>query len=171
MEEFIQHTIYHFGRLQRRNGEISRIEVGEGFFTKDAATGQWSFHTYVRDRLGSVVAVTDRDGAVEQHTLYFASGLPVVYDDDPARPVNNRLHTGKEYLSFEGLHWYDNHARIYDPLLMRFTSHDPLAAQSPSVSPYAYCNNNPINLIDPTGCIVEDPDGIFNTRKNMCKIN
>ena len=92
MEEFIQHTIYHFGRLQRRNGEISRIEVGEGFFTKDAATGQWSFHTYVRDRLGSVVAVTDRDGAVEQHTLYFASGLPVVYDDDPARPVQPSAH-------------------------------------------------------------------------------
>ena len=144
-------TTEYFGRLQRRNGEISRIEVGEGFFTKDAVTGQWSFHTYVRDRLGSVVAVTDRNGAVEQHTLYFASGLPVVYDGDPARPVNNRLHTGKEYLSFEGLHWYDNYARMYDPLLMRFTTPDPLAAQFPSVSPYAYCNNNPVNRIDPTG--------------------
>ena len=107
----------------------------------------------------------------ERYNLYFVAGLSAVYDSDPARPVNNRLHTGKEYLSFEGLHWYDNYARMYDPLLMRFTSPDPLAAQFPSVSPYAYCNNNPINLIDPTGCIVEDPDGIFNTRKNMCKIN
>ena len=44
---------------------------------------------------------------VEQYTLYFASGLPVVYDSDVARPVNSRLHTGKE-------------ARMYDPLLMRF---------------------------------------------------
>ena len=35
---------------------------------------------------------------VEQYTLYFASGLPVVYDSDVARPVNSRLHTGKEYL-------------------------------------------------------------------------
>ena len=50
----------------------------------------------------------------------YTSGLPVVYDSDVTRPVNNRLHTGKEYLSFEGLHWYDNHARMYDPLLMRF---------------------------------------------------
>ena len=88
---------------------------------------------------------------VEQYTLYFASGLPVVYDSDVARPVNSRLHTGKEYLSFEGLHWYDNHARTYDPLLMRFTTPDPLAAQFPSVSPYAYCNNNPVNFIDPDG--------------------
>lgn len=109
--------------------------------------------------------VQHRPNRRERYNLYFASGLPVVYDSDVTRPVNNRLHIGKEYLSFEGLHWYDNHARIYDPLLMRFTTPDPLAAQSPSVSPYAYCNNNPINLIDPTGCIVEDPDGIFNTQK------
>lgn len=61
-------------------------------------------HSYIKDRLGSVVAVTGKNGAIEQHTLYFASGLPVVYDGDPAQPVNNRLHTGKEYLPFEGLH-------------------------------------------------------------------
>ena len=91
---------------------------------------------------------------VGQYTLYFASGLPVVYDSDVTRPVNSRLHTGKEYLSFEGLHWYDNHARMYDPLLMRFTTPDPLAAQFPSVSPYAYCNNNPVNFIDPDGRLV-----------------
>lgn len=109
--------------------------------------------------------VQHRQNRRERYNLYFAWGLPVVYDSDVTRPVNNRLHIGKEYLSFEGLHWYDNHARIYDPLLMRFTTPDPLAAQFPSVSPYAYCNNNPINLIDPTGCIVEDPDGIFNTQK------
>ena len=141
----------YFGRLQRRNGEISRVDVGEGFFTKDPETGQWSSHSYIKDRLGSVVAVTGNNSAVEQYTLYFASGLPVVYDSDVTRPVNNRLHTGKEYLSFEGLHWYDNEARMYDPLLMRFTTPDPLAAQFPSVSPYAYCNNNPVNRIDPTG--------------------
>ena len=146
------HTITeYFGRLQRRNGEISRVDVGEGFFTKDPETGQWSSHSYIKDRLGSVVAVTGNNSAVEQYTLYFASGLPVVYDSDVTRPVNSRLHTGKEYLSFEGLHWYDNHARMYDPLLMRFTTPDPLAEQFPSVSPYAYCNNNPVNFIDPDG--------------------
>ena len=58
----------------------------------------------------------------ERYNLYFAAGLSAVYDSDPARPVNNRLHMGKEYLSFEGLHWYDNHARMYDLLLMRFLS-------------------------------------------------
>ena len=95
--------------------------------------------------------VQHRPNRRERYNLYFAAGLPVVYDSDVTRPVNSRLHTGKEYLSFEGLHWYDNHARTYDPLLMRFTTPDPLAAQFPSVSPYAYCNNNPVNFIDPDG--------------------
>lgn len=56
----------------------------------------------------------------ERYNLYFAAGLSVAYDSDVALPINSRLHIGKEYLSFEGLHWYDNHARMYDPLLMRF---------------------------------------------------
>ena len=101
-----------------------------------------------------IMSTTMKNDMIKQ-IFYFASGLPVVYDGDPAQPVNNRLHTGKEYLSFEGLHWYDNHARMYDPLLMRFTTPDPLAAQFPSVSPYAYCNNNPINRIDPDGKAVK----------------
>ena len=41
--------------------------------------------------------------------------------------------------------------RQYDPLTMRFTTLDPLAANYPSLSPYAYCANNPVNYIDPTG--------------------
>ena len=100
-----------------------------------------------------IMSTTMKNDMIKQ-IFYFASGLPVVYDGDPAQPVNNRLHTGKEYLSFEGLHWYDNHARMYDPLLMRFTTPDPLAAQFPSVSPYAYCNNSPVNFIDPDGRLV-----------------
>ena len=33
----------------------------------------------------------------------------------------------------------------------RFTTIDPLAEKYPSVSPYAYCNGNPVNLVDPDG--------------------
>lgn len=34
----------------------------------------------------------------------------------------------------------------------RFTSMDPLAEKHYSVSPYSYCYNNPLRIIDPTGC-------------------
>ncbi|MES2141131.1 MAG: RHS repeat-associated core domain-containing protein [Bacteroidota bacterium] len=46
---------------------------------------------------------------------------------------------------------YDFGARIYDTRLGRWLSLDPLQARYPSISPYAYCANNPIAAIDPDG--------------------
>jgi hypothetical protein len=39
----------------------------------------------------------------------------------------------------------------------RFATADPLAEKRPWESPYCYAGNNPINRIDPTGMIWEDP--------------
>ena len=50
-----------------------------------------------------------------------------------------------------GLDFYDYDARAFDPTLMRFTSRDPLAVKYFSVSPYAYCANNPVLYVDPDG--------------------
>ena len=49
------------------------------------------------------------------------------------------------------LGWYDNHARWYDPVSMRFTTPDPLAEKYFHITPFAYCANNPVNLIDVNG--------------------
>lgn len=53
-------------------------------------------------------------------------------------PATRRMHVGKELEQFESL-------RFYDPLPVRFTTPDPLAISFPSLSPYAYCANNPVN--------------------------
>ena len=42
-------------------------------------------------------------------------------------------------------------ARYYDPESGRFLSVDPLADRFPSLCPYNYCFNNPLNLVDPDG--------------------
>ena len=65
--------------------------------------------------------------------------------------MTDRLHIGNRYLSYVGLDWYDNTARMHDPLLMRFTSPDPLASKYPGLSPWAHTAVNPVNLIDPDG--------------------
>jgi RHS repeat-associated protein len=39
----------------------------------------------------------------------------------------------------------------YDPRIGRRWNVDPLASKMPSISPYAYCANNPVLLIDPDG--------------------
>ena len=66
-------------------------------------------------------------------------------------PATRRMHVGKELELFESINLYDNGARFYDPLLVRFTTPDPLALSYPSLSPYAYCANNPVNRVDLDG--------------------
>ena len=61
------------------------------------------------------------------------------------------MHVGKELEQFESIDLYDNEARFYDPLLVRFTTPDPLALSFPFLSPYAYCANNPVNNVDLDG--------------------
>ena len=39
----------------------------------------------------------------------------------------------------------------YDPDLSRWTTPDPLAEKYYGISPYAFCNNNPVNFVDPDG--------------------
>ncbi|MDD2982848.1 MAG: RHS repeat-associated core domain-containing protein [Crocinitomicaceae bacterium] len=46
---------------------------------------------------------------------------------------------------------YDFGARMYDSRLGRFFAVDPLASKFPSISPYAFCIDNPIYFVDPDG--------------------
>lgn len=48
-------------------------------------------------------------------------------------------------------------ARYYDPKVSVWLSVDALAGQFPHVSPYNFCLNNPINLMDPDGNAPGDP--------------
>ena len=45
-----------------------------------------------------------------------------------------------------GLHY--SNARWYDPELGRFITEDPI---KDGLNWYAYCGNNPVNYVDPTG--------------------
>ena len=58
--------------------------------------------------------------------------------------------TGKERDSETGFSYFG--ARYYDSDLMTgWLSVDPMADKYPNLSPYAYCANNPIKLVDPDG--------------------
>ena len=48
-----------------------------------------------------------------------------------------------------GYHYYG--ARYYDSEKINWLSVDPLSDKYPSISPYAYCANNPVRYIDPDG--------------------
>ena len=62
---------------------------------------------------------------------------------------------GKEKDYESGFHYYG--ARYYwSELLTGWLSVDPMADKYPGISPYAYCEDNPVKLIDPDG--KEDTD-------------
>jgi RHS repeat-associated protein len=93
------------------------------------------------DGVGSVTALTDAAGAVVGQTRYSAFGLPQAtgHADD------GFTFTGQQYDGDTGLVFARD--RYYDPAIGRFISQDPV----PSVNPYAYCLNAPLEFTDPTG--------------------
>ena len=61
-------------------------------------------------------------------------------------------YTGKKEETMHGLGWYDYGKRFYDPnYRLSFISIDPLCEKYYSISPYAYCANNPIRYVNLQG--------------------
>jgi RHS repeat-associated protein len=91
----------------------------------------------------------DKNGNIVQNNHYYPFGLTMGIST--GQGVQPYKYTGKELDMEHGLMQYDYEARQYDPAIGRFTTMDPLAEKYYSISPYAYCGNNPIRYIDPTG--------------------
>jgi len=100
---------------------------------------------YHYDGLGSVVALSDAAGDTVQ--LYEYSVYGQVAASDPNHP-NPFLFTGRRFDTDTGLYYY--RARYYNPYIGRFLQTDP-ARQG--MNSYAYCGNNPIGCVDPSGSI------------------
>lgn len=142
--------------------ENSREQVGPFIFTDGKLewvlfdggfcllSGQYTAYCYyVCDHLGSVREVVS-DAWNVQHNGYYAYGGP--YGDwNTNADVQPLKFLGKEWDHQHGLDLYDFGARLYDPAVGRWTTMDPLCEKYYSVSPYAYCHNNPVNRIDPDG--------------------
>ncbi|MBQ6072062.1 MAG: RHS repeat-associated core domain-containing protein, partial [Bacteroidales bacterium] len=103
---------------------------------------------YHTDHLGSSSWITYTDGSAVQHLHY----LPWGEDFVDQRTTNwHALHTfsAKERDSETGLSYFGS--RYYSSDLSIWLSVDPMAAKYPSLSPYVYCADNPIKLVDPNG--------------------
>jgi RHS repeat-associated protein len=102
------------------------------------------------DHLGSSNVITDGEGNQASRYEYSPFGEVAASIGDPESSIKH-LYTGKE-LDDTGLYYYG--ARYYDPLIGRFISPDTIvqAPQDPqTLNRYAYCRNNPIKYVDPSG--------------------
>jgi RHS repeat-associated protein len=110
-----------------------------------------------KDHLGSISTITDETGAVVERLSYDAWGKRRNIDgtDDPAGIITSqttRGFTGHEQLAEVGL--VHMNGRVYDPLIGRFGSADPMTEAPYSTqgwNRYAYVGNSPLNFNDPTG--------------------
>ena len=147
---------HRHGNLFYKMGSPSRLLFDDGFFELAERHGGLISqipYVFVRDHLGSVRLVCNGNtGEVVQSLEYLPSGVIFRSRNFDRQPYR---FTGKELLSAHGLDWYDSGARMQEFHIPRFTTMDPLCEKYYSISPYAYCNNNPVNYVDPDGRKVE----------------
>ena len=135
---------------------------------------------HLHDHLGSVRSVINGDtGTVIETNDYYPFGKRIQVTAPVSEPVEGSQHatepavapvapaisvastsspsrwhfSGKEDQSFlgAGIPLLDFGARMYNPAIARWTAADPLSEKYYGISPYVYCANNAICLVDPTG--------------------
>ena len=104
---------------------------------------------YHPDHLGSSSWVTDVNGHAVQHLEYLPWGEDFV--DQRANSFDGVRYTfsAKERDSETGLSYFGS--RYYSSDLSIWLSVDPMSDKYPSLSPYTYCANNPVRVVDPDG--------------------
>ena len=135
------------GNIIYENGNVSRILTEEGYITFSGTTPV--YHYYLKDHQGNNRVVINQSGTVEQVNHYYPFGG--LMGESTAGGVQPYKYNGKELDRMHGLDLFDYGARHYDAAISRWWGVDALAEKYYSISPYAYCANNPVKFIDPTG--------------------
>lgn len=156
--------IDYCGNIIYKNGVLDKVLTEEGYI--NFVNGAPVYHYYLKDHQGNIRVVMNQNGMKEglNHYYPFGSLFGEGYDSQQYK------YGGKELDKVHGLNWYDFEARYYDSAIGRFHMMDPLCEKYYSVSPYAYCGNNPVNRIDPDGRDwYEDEDGNTMWRRDQAK--
>ena len=102
---------------------------------------------YYTDHLGSASWITEGEEPV-QYIHYMPYGE--LWRNQRNTTYDERYKfTGKERDAETGYDFFG--ARSYSSAITSWLSIDPLSDKYPSISPYAYCNWNPVKYVDPDG--------------------
>ena len=137
---------------------VKYIFAGSSRIARIDTAGTVYFH---KDHLGSSSVISNEAGEIVESSSYMPYGM-------------ERDHTGTETVRYKftdqeldhgtGLYNYD--ARLYDPVIGMFITPDPLIPNFSDLenghvfdpqmlNRYAYCRNNPLIYVDPSGLTIE----------------
>ncbi|MBR4049327.1 MAG: DNRLRE domain-containing protein [Clostridia bacterium] len=111
---------------------------------------------YLRNVLNDISGVVDGDGNVVAKYRYDAYGNTILATGTMAE-INPIRYRGYYYDT--ETNWYYLESRYYNPEWCRFISPDSLFVAGDAITGsnmYAYCNDNPILYVDPTGTAAEE---------------
>jgi RHS repeat-associated protein len=163
-------TVYAAGGLYERvtSGGVALernyiVADGRRVAVQTRQTGTSPSTVYLlEDHLGGVDGFTSSSGALLSRTSYqpfgarragdWSGGPPTSAEWQQIRSATPRGYTDHEHLDNLGI--VHMNGRVYDPVLGRFLSPDPVV-QSPydtqGLNRYAYVRNNPLRYTDPSG--------------------
>ena len=121
-------------------------QAGYGYIPNDTTKEETFF--YHSDHLGSTSYITDDKANITQYDAYLPYGELLVDEHSSSEELPYKFN-GKEIDEETGLYYYG--ARYMDPKISMWLGVDPMIEKYPEISPYIYCHNNPIVLIDPDG--------------------
>ena len=121
-------------------------QAGYGYVPNDTTREETFF--YHSDHLGSTSYITDDKANITQYDAYLPYGELLVDEHSSSEELPYKFN-GKELDEETGLYYYG--ARYMDPKISMWLGVDPMIEKYPEISPYIYCHNNPIVLIDPDG--------------------
>jgi RHS repeat-associated protein len=137
-------------RYASPNGESLLVRIKGNHTAIPATTADYSLLTaHCGSHLGSSSWITDSAGHAVQHLHYLPWGEDFV--DQRINSFDGVRYTfsAKERDPETGLSYFGS--RYYSSDLSIWLSVDPMAAKYPSLSPYTYCADNPVKLVDPNG--------------------
>ena len=136
-------TTDYCGNVIYENGSRDKLLTEQGYFS----IADKKFHYYIQDHQGNNRVVASQDGMIEEVNHYYPFG-GIFASNSSVQPFK---YNGKELDTKNGLNLYDYGARQYDPVLGRWHTMDLMTEKYYKISPYTYCLNNPILLVDPNG--------------------
>ena len=149
---------HYFGKqiLEERNalGQMQRQFVyGTGLdqvLQMKTAANDYYYHA---NSIGSIAAVSDKNGQVVERYNYTAYGETTVLNAQGDAIVKSSINnpyrfTARRFDAETGFYYY--RARFYAPERGRFIQRDPIG-YADGMGVYTYVGNNPINWVDPLG--------------------